>query len=167
VPTGAHTPRDLVVAAHTLSELPRPEDRDRLVAQLWGQTERALVLVELGNAAGFAAMLRARALLGELAAAPSAEAAVLAPCPHMLACPKADAVAPCHVPARLQVPPSQHLSGHSFRAGFATEKFCYLVVARRSALPAEQPAPAWPRIVANPMQRRQHLVFNVCTPEVR
>lgn len=41
---------------------------------------------------------------------------------------------------------------------------CYLVVARTDA-GVQVDAPAWPRIVAGPMQRTKHMHFELCTPE--
>ena len=52
--------QDLVVAAYVLVELAGPQQRARVVADLWRHTKDVLVLVEPGTPAGSAAVRAAR-----------------------------------------------------------------------------------------------------------
>ncbi len=71
---------DLVTAAYALSEL-RADEREALVARLWGATGGALALIGPGTPIGFAHIRAARAQLIE------AGAIILAPCPDDGVCP--------------------------------------------------------------------------------
>ncbi len=117
-------PRDLVVVAYALTEL--PEDcLANVTDALWTRTGGALALVEPGTPRDFARLMRIRARLIELGAV------ILAPCPHAGPCPLA---APdwCHFSVRL--PRSrEHKLLKGAEAPFEDEKFSYLVAARAGA----------------------------------
>jgi ribosomal protein RSM22 (predicted rRNA methylase) len=155
---------ELVVGAHVLSEV--PENHENVVDLLWAQTTHALVLVELGNDAGFNTIMQARDRLLKH----HRDAVLVAPCPHAHKCPLVGTPTPCHSPMRIEVPPSQHLSAFTLRQGHLSEKLAYLIVARPAAMEKfggiEDLAAPWPRIIANPLQRRRHIVFSTCTPQV-
>lgn len=139
---------DLVIAAYALAELPAA--RAGAAAALWRACGDTLVIIEPGTPHGFARILAARAALI------AAGAHLLAPCPHMAACPL---VAPdwCHFSVRL--PRSrEHMHAKAARVPFEDEKFAYLVAVRT---PAATPAA---RILAPPRHSKAGIAFKLCTP---
>jgi ribosomal protein RSM22 (predicted rRNA methylase) len=119
---------DLVTIAYVLDELD-PNERASLVRQLGSLTGDTLLIVEPGTPAGWERILDARALLlGE-------GAQMVAPCPHVSACPL---IAPdwCHFSRRVSRSRA-HLQAKGAEVPWEDEKFSYLAVARNSAvLPA-------------------------------
>ncbi len=117
-------PRDLVVVAYALTELPDGCLTD-VADALWARTGGALALVEPGTPRDYSRLMRIRARLIELGAA------ILAPCPHARPCP----LAPpdwCHFSVRL--PRSrEHKLLKGAEAPYEDEKFAYLVAARAGA----------------------------------
>ncbi|MEK4035125.1 small ribosomal subunit Rsm22 family protein [Methylocystis sp. IM3] len=145
---GAETaaPRDLVVVAYALTELPEhqlPEIADAL----WTRTGGALALIEPGTPRDHARLMRIRARLIELGAA------ILAPCPHARPCP----LSPpdwCHFSVRL--PRSrEHKALKGAEAPFEDEKFSYLVAARSGA-------PSAGRILAPARSGKAGITLKAC-----
>lgn len=54
---------DLVIASHTLCELPSRKARNQLLLSLWERTRHYLVLTDHGSLGGFQLILQARQLL--------------------------------------------------------------------------------------------------------
>lgn len=124
LPHGRH---DLVILAYVLDEL-APAVQPALIDRLWTATAGMLVVVEPGTPAGWSRILSVR---GQLIAA---GAHLVAPCPHVLACPLA---APdwCHFSQRL--PRSRmHRRIKSADVPWEDEKFIYLAASRSPAEPA-------------------------------
>jgi ribosomal protein RSM22 (predicted rRNA methylase) len=121
IETAALASADLVIAGYSLGEIPA----DRLVpavCALWEACTGLLVVVEPGTPAGFDRVRAARSILIDRGAA------IVAPCPHRLACPIA---APdwCHFSERL--PRSRgHMLAKSVSVPFEDEKYSYVVAAR-------------------------------------
>ncbi len=113
---------DLVTIAYVLDEL-APDDRRRLVAQLWASARQMLVIVEPGTPAGWQRILDARRALIGLGAL------IAAPCPHQLECPL---VAPdwCHYSRRV-ARSRIHRMTKDAEVPWEDEKFIYLAAARQ------------------------------------
>lgn len=153
--TGGAFPRaELVLASYALAEIP-PGAQAPVVGDLWSATEGVLALVEPGTPAGYARILAAR---GALIAA---GAAILAPCPHALACPL---TAPdwCHFNVRL--PRSRdHKLAKGAAAPFEDEKFAYLLAARPRVVAATRT----PRVLARPKAGKPGIELKLCTEDGR
>mgnify|MGYP000026378682 CR=1 FL=1 len=147
-------PRDLVVAAYLLGELP-DADRAATIARLWAATTTALVLVEPGSRAGFERILAARSSLIE------AGAAIAAPCPGTVPCPVRSGPAWCHFLARLDRSPL-HRRAKGAALSWEDEPYAYVVAVRPEAGPAVRLAPS-PRVVLGRPRRRPGVVaLRVC-----
>eukprot|EP00053_Salpingoeca_punica_P013846 m.125441 g.125441 ORF g.125441 m.125441 type:complete len:529 (-) comp16319_c1_seq12:1204-2790(-) len=161
---------NLVVCAHTLLELADPASRAATLKTLWAKTEDYLVLIELGNPAGFAAILEARdtllPLLGDKgsevnsSSESGSESAghIFGPCPHAGTCPLAETKRPCHFPVRAGLPSHLALSDFVKAHGHRAEKFTYLILSKRNPAPQA----SWSRAIATPSCRRGHVVFEAC-----
>ncbi len=148
---------ELVVASYALAEIAPPRQA-AMIKALWAACDGVLILVEPGTPDGWRRILAARdALIG-------AEAQVLAPCPHALACPIA---APdwrqddwCHFVQRL--PRSRdHRLAKGAEAPFEDEKFIYLAAARPAVAATVRTA----RVLAPPRAAKPAITLKLCTPE--
>ena len=112
---------DLVTIAYVLDEL-APDDRRKLVAQLWASARQMFVIVEPGTPAGWQRILDARTALIGLGAM------IAAPCPHQLDCPL---VAPdwCHFSRRV-ARSRIHRMTKDAEVPWEDEKFIYLAAVR-------------------------------------
>lgn len=122
---------DLVVMGYMLNEIMQDMGAaaaDRTVLSMWARTSGALVLVEPGTPSGQAAVLRARDLLLR------AGAHLIAPCPHMAACPVTRAPDGaerwCHFSVRVERSKLHKRVKDGADAPFEDEKFSYIAVAR-------------------------------------
>src|SRR5581483_1526829 len=143
-------PRDLVSVAYVLNEL-APQDRRRLVGQLWSLTGDTLVIVEPGTPAGWQRILSARRQLVE------AGAKVIAPCPHAKACP----LEPpdwCHF-ARRVARSRIHRQAKAADAPWEDEKFSYIAVSRKTG------AATGPRVIARPRKASGRVTLKLCRPD--
>ncbi|HEY9056664.1 MAG TPA: small ribosomal subunit Rsm22 family protein [Aurantimonas sp.] len=143
-------PADLVTLAYVLDELP-PEARGALVLRLWQLTQDVLVIVEPGTPAGWQRILAAREqLLAE-------GAQLLAPCPHADDCPVA---APdwCHFAQRVARSRTHRLAKRG-TVPYEDEKFAYLAVARRPAVPLTA------RVLASPRSGSGKVQLKICTSD--
>ncbi|PAA55254.1 hypothetical protein BOX15_Mlig022188g2 [Macrostomum lignano] len=141
---------DLVTCAHSLLTLQDAGLRADTLDTLWAKVEPggALVIIEYGNRAGFAAVAEARQHLldnygladadtGRLS--PVDGAHIVAPCPHDSPCPRL---------AKRCSFPNQYVQ---FRLSSQTppevlmDTFAYLIIAKGS--PGDLALPAWPRII--------------------
>ncbi|HEV8390538.1 MAG TPA: small ribosomal subunit Rsm22 family protein [Dongiaceae bacterium] len=141
------TPRDLVLIAYVLDELP-PAAREPLIAQLWHLTADTLLIVEPGTTEGWKRILHARDILIR------AGAYLLAPCPHAHACPL---IAPdwCHFSARL-ARSRLHREAKGGTVPWEDEKFIYLAASRQ---PGVQPAA---RVIAPPRVSKAIITLKLC-----
>lgn len=128
---------DLVTIAYVLDEL-APDDRRKLVAQLWASTRQMFVIVEPGTPAGWQRILDARKALIELGAV------IAAPCPHQLECPL---VAPdwCHFSRRV-ARSRIHRMTKDAEVPWEDEKFIYLAAVRQPSEAVEARVIAPPRV---------------------
>ncbi|KAK7944999.1 hypothetical protein WMY93_000727 [Mugilogobius chulae] len=123
---------DLVVAAFTLSELPKAADREDVVFTLWRKTNSYLVLVENGTKEGHQILMEARDTLlnkQEETVHDFRPASVFAPCPHELMCPKLaqKPLLPCNFQQRY------HTLSLPGQTNHLTEKFSYVILTRAAA----------------------------------
>lgn len=143
---GDAAPRDLVVVAYALTELPDGA-LDDVTDALWARTAGALVIVEPGTPRDHARLMRVRAQLI------ARGAVILAPCPHAQACPLAEPDW-CHFSVRL--PRSRdHKLLKGADAPFEDEKFSYLTAARGGA-----PQPG--RIIAPARHGKAGVTLKAC-----
>jgi ribosomal protein RSM22 (predicted rRNA methylase) len=141
---------DLVTLAYVLDELDAPQ-RASLVRQLWSLTGDTLLIVEPGTPAGWQRILDARALLLKQGAQ------MVAPCPHVAACPLA---APdwCHFSRRVSRSRA-HLQAKGAEVPWEDEKFSYLAVARN---PGMLPAA---RVIAPPHPGSGKVGLKLCASD--
>jgi ribosomal protein RSM22 (predicted rRNA methylase) len=142
---------DLVLASYALAEIPAPRQA-AVVGALWDACEGVLALVEPGTPAGYGRILTARETLI------AAGATLLAPCPHVAACPL---IAPdwCHFVQRL--PRSRdHRLAKGAEVPFEDEKFSYLLAAR----PGVVARTGRSRILAPPRAGKPGIALKLCTP---
>lgn len=154
---------DLVVAAFTLSEIPKASDREDVVFTLWRKTNGYLVLVENGTKEGHQILMEARdALLNkqEKTVLDPRPASVFAPCPHELTCPKLSQklTVPCNFHQRYH---SLSLPGHN---DHQTEKFSYVILTR-DCVTSSKPGLDWARIIAPVQPRTRHVHCRVCSSD--
>ena len=143
---------DLVVCSYALNELSAPQ-RVVLLRQAWSRTAKLLVIVEPGTQAGFANVASARALLAENGAA------IVAPCPHALACPMQASGDWCHFAARVERS-ALHRRLKEGELGHEDEKFSYAAFARITEDFA--PLPAASRIVRHPRLFSGYAKLSLC-----
>ncbi len=140
---------DLVTLAYVLDEL-GSEQRTALIDRLWKLTTGALVIVEPGTTAGWRRILAARAQLI------AADANILAPCAHALACPVAQPDW-CHFSARVARSRVHRLAKEA-EVPWEDEKFIYLAASRSAA--AIAPA----RVLAPPESATGRTRLKLCQP---
>jgi ribosomal protein RSM22 (predicted rRNA methylase) len=143
---------DLVVASYALAEI-APDRQASTIAELWNACDGVLTLVEPGTPAGYGRILAARSALI------AAGAAILAPCPHALACPLVGEDW-CHFSVRL--PRSRdHRLAKGAEVPFEDERFSYLVAVR----PGIAMAPYRPRVLAPPRTAKPGIALKLCGPD--
>jgi ribosomal protein RSM22 (predicted rRNA methylase) len=145
-------PRDLVLIAYVLDELPQAA-RAPLIARLWRLTADTLVIVEPGTPAGWRRTLQARDLLI------AAGAQLLAPCPHNHACPLATPDW-CHFSARV-ARSRQHREAKGGTVPWEDEKFIYLAASRKAGDPPEA------RVIAPPRATKAAMTLKLCRSDGR
>jgi ribosomal protein RSM22 (predicted rRNA methylase) len=147
IPAGKY---DLVTVSYVMNEL-RPAEIAAITRQAWDRTGKILIVVEPGTPLGFAHIRDIRAGLINLGAQ------MLAPCPHVQACPMA-ANDWCHFAQRVQRT-SAHRLAKAAELGYEDEKYSYVAFARQAFnLPQA-------RIVRHPRKRSGHVEFEVCAAE--
>lgn len=154
---------DLVVAAYTLSELPKAANREDVVSTLWKKTSAYLVLVENGTKEGHQILMEARDFLlnkQEKEGLDSRPASMFAPCPHELTCPK--------LAQKLNVPCNFQQRYHTLslpgQTGHLTEKFSYVILSRAAPVSPSGPDSDldWARLVAPVLPRTRHVHCRLC-----
>ena len=162
---------DLVICAYALNEIGEGH-RARLIRQAWERTAKLLVIVEPGTRAGFANVLAVRSqmlnpdkpnagLLGTTELDLEAQvAALIAPCPHSLACPMAAAGDWCHFAARVERS-SLHRRLKDAELGHEDEKFSYVAFTREAQRKEAEIPPA--RIVRHPRIFSGYAQLTLCT----
>ena len=143
-------PRDLVTMAYMLNELD-PDDRPRVVERVWQATADILVVVEPGTPAGWQRILAAREQLTK------GGAHVVAPCPHLQACPLR---LPdwCHFAERV-ARSRLHRQAKGAEVPWEDEKFSYVALSR---LPGSS---AGARVIAPPRKASGRVTLKLCRPD--
>jgi len=145
--SGAIVNSDVVLASYVLNEL---KEQDRLAAavKLYEAAERLLLIVEPGTPDGWRQLMGIRdRLLAE-------GAQIVAPCPHMDACPITGADW-CHFTCRI-ARSRLHKALKTGDAPYEDEKFCYLAVTKA---PAER---AKGRVARHPQIEPGRIMLKVC-----
>src|SRR5262249_42451865 len=128
-----------------------PEDRRRLLEQLWRLAADTLVIVEPGTSAGWQRILAARRQLIE------SGGHINAPCPHERDCP----IQPpdwCHF-ARRVARSRTHRQAKGAAAPWEDEKFSYVAVSRK-------PTPVTSaRVIARPRKASGRVTLKLCRPD--
>ena len=143
---------DLVMASYALAEI-ASSSQAALVERLWSACEGLLALIEPGTPAGYARILAARETLI------AADAVILAPCGHAMACPL---IPPdwCHFSVRL-ARSRDHRLVKGAEVPYEDEKFAYLVAAR----PHIAREPHQPRVLARPRVGKPGIELKLCGPD--
>ena len=141
---------DLVILSYVLDEL-APARRGALVDGLWAATGDLLLIVEPGTPAGWRRILDARARLI------AAGGHVVAPCPHVRACPLAEPDW-CHF-ARRVARSRLHRQAKGGEVPWEDEKFAYVAVSRRPGLPIAG------RVIAPPRGAGSRVELRLCAPD--
>ena len=140
---------DLVVLSYALGELTDAASAE-LVSAAWKAASKVLVVIEPGTRRGFAKVLDARQQLI------SGKARMIAPCPHELACPMAEAGDWCHFAERVERSSlHRRLKGGSL--GWEDEKFSYVAFGKTAPRTAET------RIVRHPLIHSGYIQLALCT----
>ncbi|MEX2395164.1 MAG: small ribosomal subunit Rsm22 family protein [Actinomycetota bacterium] len=149
--TGASfEPADVVCAAYSLGEL-SSADRDAVLRRAWEATTGVLIVIEPGTRSGFATILGVRDALIEVGAE------LLAPCPHMDACPMPEGKW-CHFPVRLERSES-HRRVKDVDLPYEDERFSYVAFSRIGGSRAEG------RVVGHPRYPRRRVALEVCASD--
>jgi ribosomal protein RSM22 (predicted rRNA methylase) len=141
-------PRDLVTVAYVLNEL-APEVRRAVLERLWAVTADTIVIVEPGTPVGWQRILAVRQQLIE------AGAHMIAPCPHIGACP----LQPpdwCHFAQRV-ARSRLHRQAKQAQVPWEDEKFSYVALSRRPTATA-----AAARVIAGPQKRSGRVTLKLC-----
>jgi ribosomal protein RSM22 (predicted rRNA methylase) len=149
----AHAPfgsADVVCAVYSLGEL-GARDRDSVVRRAWEATAGVFVVIEPGTPAGFANILGVRDALID------AGAELIAPCPHMGACPMPDGKW-CHFPVRLERS-SEHRRVKDVDLPYEDERFSYVAFRRVGG------SRVGGRVVGRPRHARRRVDLEVCASD--
>jgi len=155
----------LVLASHSLSELPTLNARLETLNSLWERVEPGgcLVIQELGTNAGFQLLTEARDYLRQVAGHPEEEGGghVLAPCPHDLPCQRflKDSI-PCNFPVKYRLFNLDSKNTEAVQKVF-TELISY-VVFRKGA--REDCVAPLPRLVEETVKTKGNTYCRLCTP---
>ena len=147
-------PYDLAVISYALGELPQAA-AEAVLRKAWSCARQFLVIIEPGTRRGFSTIHTARSSL----IAGAAAATVIAPCPHLHACPMAAAGDWCHFSQRVERT-SQHRQLKGGALGYEDEKFSYLVAGKAQVRPTAEA-----RIVRHPGKHSGHVQLVLCTPQ--
>jgi ribosomal protein RSM22 (predicted rRNA methylase) len=147
-------PHDLVMISYALGELPQSA-AEAVLRKAWSCARKFLAIVEPGTRRGFSTINAARSSL----IAATAASTVIAPCPHLDACPMATAGDWCHFSQRVERT-SQHRQLKGGALGYEDEKFSYLIAGKGEVLPT-----AGARIVRHPGKHSGHVQLVLCTPQ--
>ncbi|MGO4129460.1 small ribosomal subunit Rsm22 family protein [Inquilinus sp. YAF38] len=141
---------DLVILSYVLDEL-APDRRGALVDGLWAATADLLLIVEPGTPGGYRRILDARSRLI------AGGGHVVAPCPHDRACPLAEPDW-CHF-ARRVARSRLHRQAKGGEVPWEDEKFAYVAVSRRPAMPFAG------RVITPPRGAGSRIDLRLCAPE--
>lgn len=144
-------PHDVTLLSYSIGEV-KEEHWKKLLSNLWGSTEKALVIIEPGTPGGYHRMMKIRDFLQN-----ECSAYLWAPCPHSKPCPlsKEDW---CHFSTRVQRS-SLHKQLKSAELGYEDEKFCYLIFGKQKAASFSK------RILRHPMKHTGFIEVTVCEEE--
>ncbi len=145
------TKYDLTLLSYVLSETPRA-NLEKTIDWALARTDGAMVIVDAGTKTSFEQLNHAREILINRGAK------IVAPCPHMRACPLSASGDFCHFPAHV-MRTEQLKKAKSGSASFEDEKFSYLIAVTNDALIKN---PAFNRIVKKPMKRQGHVILDMC-----
>jgi ribosomal protein RSM22 (predicted rRNA methylase) len=141
---------DLITVSYAMGEWPQ-QALTEIIPKLWASAKQALVIIEPGTMNGFAVIRQVRQQLIDLGAH------MVAPCPHMLACPM-PADDWCHFSVRIERSRlHKQMKGGSL--GHEDEKFSYVAFAKQKVDLPEA------RILRHPMKHSGHVSLFLCTKD--
>lgn len=145
----AFAPHDLVICSYALGEI-SPSEREKLIANLWQNTNKVLLLIEPGSMEGFSCIRSAREFLLQQGAR------LAAPCPHAYKCPM-PANDWCHFSTRLERTwMHKQLKGGAL--GYEDEKFSYIAAVKNVECQAY-----YGRVISPPEKHSGHLRLGLCS----
>ena len=145
---GEIVPADVVLASYVLNEL-KETDRIAAAKKLFTAADRLLVIVEPGTPEGWRQLMQLRDELIK------AGAYIVAPCPHMNACPITGDDW-CHFTCRV-ARSRLHKALKAGDAPYEDEKFCYIAVSKTPVTPAKG------RVARHPMIEPGKITLKACT----
>ena len=138
---------DVVLLSYVLNEI-LLNDLHAFLISTWNKVKDTLIITLPGTPDDYHLLMNVRTYLLKLGAI------LMAPCPHIKACPlPADDW--CHFSARLPRT-TEHQFIKQGKKGFEDEKYCYLVF-KKHAIPSSAS-----RIIKPPRLRKGHCYFDVC-----
>ena len=142
-------PADLVAVSYSLAEFKSP---NTIIDKAWQAATKALVIIEPGTPANFSLIAKVREQLID------SGAHLVAPCPHVNACPMVAVGDWCHFAVRVERT-SEHRQLKRGSLGYEDEKFSYLAFAKHPAHRADS------RIVRHPAVHSGHIQLTLCTAD--
>lgn len=144
---------DLVICSYVLNELPLLKQQ-QMVEKAWQVTGKYMVIIYPGANRYFSDFLAIREQ------AINYGGAIIAPCPHAFECPiKSQQSDWCHFTTKV-LRDKSHMKVKNGKNNHEDEKFTYLIV---SKLSSSENLLQYDRIVKKPMQRKGHIVLDICT----
>lgn len=141
---------DLVLFSYVLNEIPLMIHQQHVIDNLWAATNDYLLIITAGTPDGFNQLRQVRQYLIEQGAA------IVAPCPHALACPM-QGQDWCHFSVRLSRS-GYHKTLKGAKLGHEDEKFSYLLASKRPTVGG-----CYQRVVKQPQHRSGHGQIDLCT----
>lgn len=141
---------DVVIASYSFNEIAKA-NHEKFLKHYWSLTDKFMILIDPGTPEGFHSLSQARDFFRH------ENAEILAPCPHLNACPAQINHDWCHFAVRVQRT-SLHKNLKMAEKGYEDEKFSYLIL---SKIPHPEKNNA--RITRHPEIHSGHLKLKLCT----
>lgn len=139
---------DVILVSYVLNEL-KEADRIAAAKRLFNAADRLLLIIEPGTPEGWKQLMQLREILVEQGAH------IVAPCPHMNACPLPEGDW-CHFTCRV-ARSRLHKALKMGDAPYEDEKFCYIAVTKDAIDPAKG------RVVRHPLIEPGKITIKACT----
>lgn len=172
---------DIVIASHTLTEMPFRSQRIQAIRSLWQKTNDFLVIVEPGNNEGFDTTLQARQfitqepnendeeyledfenLFDDICEDEDESGHIFAPCPHEMACARSYVETrdhPCNFVQKVQLSFSQRNLNSFKKYGYFQERFSFLILRKGENTGDRE---GWTRVLQPIKNRHRHVICELC-----